>query len=123
MLLVNYLLESLLDSTSLQVLELKSNQLNKLSPQVFADLFAGLSNLETLNLNRNRLGELSAGSLSGLRNLQNLDLAYNKLNRLSDERLGALFAGLSDLRTLDLRRNGLRELPAKCLPVSTSCRD
>ena len=70
--------------------------------------FNGLSNLEDLYLDNNRLSSLPADVFAGLSNLQNLDLHSNNLSSLPAN----IFAGLSNLQNLDLYSNNLSSLPA-----------
>ena len=73
--------------------------------------FAGLSNLQSLDLKDNDLTILPATLFAGLSNLQSLDLSYNDLTTLS----ATLFTGLSNLQSLNLRGNDLTARPT--IPV------
>lgn len=68
---------------------------------VAADAFELLNGLETLELGRNRLTNVSKISLNPLRNLRKLDLSYNKLTALPNE----LFKDLPKLEEIDLGGN------------------
>jgi Leucine-rich repeat (LRR) protein len=86
----------------LKDLRLSRNLLEKLD----ALLFSNLENLEFLELNENRLSELSdAGIFANLRNLQSLKLEKNRLIKVTEK----LFANLGNLGTLDLHSNLLTE--------------
>ena len=97
----------------------------ELASEVWANLFAGLSKLQTLILNSNGLSELPAeiflglsifpaDIFSGLRNLQEqeLNLRSNKLGKLPSEFWSKVPEGLSGLQELYLGRNNLSKLPA-----------
>eukprot|EP00438_Fugacium_kawagutii_P005320 Skav210294 [mRNA] locus=scaffold475:101380:109066:- [translate_table: standard] len=89
--------------SSLKVLKLEDNLLNKLPVAIFADLH----NLQELVLDENKLSDLPAGIFEGLSHLKVLKLHYNKLNKLPV----GIFAGLTNLQELSLWRNKLSELP------------
>ena len=88
--------------SSLQSLNLDDNRLAEL-PQ---DLFAGLANLEFLYLGDNQLRELPDGLFTGLSKLRELTLGGNALEDLPQ----GLFANLSSLRQLVLAWNDLTRL-------------
>ncbi len=81
------------------LLYLDDNQLTTLP----ASLFAGLTNLQELDLHHNALTALAADQFAGLTSLTRLVLSYNALTCLPS----ALFAGLTSLQELHLHRNGL----------------
>ena len=89
--------------SNLETLNLRNNQMTRLP----TDLFKGLSNLQNLNLMVNRLTSLPAGLFNGLSNLHTLNLSDNQLSSLP----AGLFNGLSNLHTLDLSNNKLSSLP------------
>ena len=69
--------------------------------------FAGLSGLENLSLEANRLSDLPEDLFAGLSNLKYLALPYNQLTELPE----GLFASLSKLQDLRLDSNPLDDLP------------
>ena len=97
--------------SNLEDLYLDNNRLSSLP----ADVFAGLSNLQYLDLYSNNLSNLPANIFADLSNLQNLDLYSNKLSSLPAN----VFAGLSNLQDLFLDRNGLICLPRIPQSVTT----
>ena len=97
----------------MQELRLGKNSLGDLPMEVWANLFAGLSQLQMLDLRKNRLSLLPAEIFAGLGNLQELRLGKNSLGDLAMEVWANLFAGLSQLQKLDLRKNRLSLLPAE----------
>ena len=113
--------------TSLRVLQLQENLLERLPESVFAGLsnlefldltytglralpprlFAGLSSLRELILSENRLESLPAGIFSDVSGLTVLDLGDNNVRALPP----AAFSGLSELEVLGLNSNQLAEVP------------
>ena len=99
---------------SLEELRLNNNRLNQLP----ADLFAGLTNLRVLRLDRNSLTTLPEEPspppgdfvrlFTGLDNLEELRLDGNELATLSENRP---FTDLGSLQRLDLDGNRLNTLP------------
>ncbi|XP_038078746.1 toll-like receptor Tollo [Patiria miniata] len=71
-----------------------------------AQSFAGLSHLQTLNLNGNNLTSIRPGTLSDLANLQRLSFGDNNLNRVSSSEM----TSLSSLVTVDFHSNRLRHV-------------
>ncbi|KKZ14745.1 MAG: hypothetical protein TH68_04230, partial [Candidatus Synechococcus spongiarum 142] len=88
--------------SNLQRLDLARNKLSSLP----ADVFDSLSNLEELYLHENKLSSLSEDAFAGLSNLEELHLYYNSLSSLSDN----MFVDLSKLQTLNLYDNSLSSL-------------
>ena len=79
--------------------------------------FAGLNNLEKLDLNSNRLSSLPAGIFDNLTSLEYLDLSYNyNLSSLPD----GIFNNLTSLKRLFLSYNKLSSLPADVFDNLTS---
>lgn len=71
--------------------------------------FAGLSELEQLDLRDNRLARLPSGVFGGLLRLELLDLSNNEIRELRPD----AFAGLDELRVLHLTNNRLRVLQSE----------
>ncbi len=90
--------------SQLEFLELGRNQLDTLQ----SDVFNGLSALVFLDLSNNRLTSLSAGTFNGLHALEQLVLGTNRLSTLPVD----VFDGLSALTKLDLEEIQLSALPA-----------
>ncbi|KZC08570.1 Chaoptin [Dufourea novaeangliae] len=86
----------------LRSLDLRSNLIAALEPGTF-----GLSHLETLNLQDNKIEGLRKQSFHGLDLLQQLDLSGNQISQLSTEQ----FRNLKNLRILNLFGNRIRSLP------------
>lgn len=91
---------SLLNSTSLESLNLARNKLKHI-PQNLP------RSLKTLSLEGNLITSIKKGSLSALKNLEHLGLARNKISRVAP---GA-FKILPVLHQLDLCHNTLRQVP------------
>ena len=89
--------------SNLQGLNLFSNNLSSLPENIFA----GLSNLQELGLHSNNLTSLPENIFAGLSNLQRLWLDNNSLRSLDAN----IFAGLSNLQRLDFYSNNLSSLP------------
>ncbi|MYL10848.1 MAG: leucine-rich repeat protein, partial [Cenarchaeum sp. SB0669_bin_11] len=68
-----------------------------------------LARIATLSLADQGIGSLKAGDFGGLSNLKSLDLRRNQLTELPED----LFAGLSNLQTISFESNRLRQLPAR----------
>ena len=89
--------------TALQTLNLTSNELDALD----ADQFTGLTMLTDLNLQGNNIDTLDAGQFAGLTMLTSLSLQNNPLGALD----AGQFTGLTALQRLALRSIQLNELP------------
>ena len=89
--------------SGLESLNLDVNSLTSLPEGVFA----GLSSLASLGLSENNLSSLPEGVFAGLSNLESLDLGSNDLTTLPE----GVFAGLSGLESLNLNFNSLTSLP------------
>ncbi|MCP5084656.1 MAG: GTPase, partial [Alphaproteobacteria bacterium] len=76
---------------------------------------AALTNLTTLDLRNNNLGDAGAKHLAALTDLTALDLSGNKLGDAGAKHLAAL----TNLTTLDLRNNNLGDAGAKHLAALT----
>ncbi|KAM6918496.1 uncharacterized protein FYW49_008120 [Xenentodon cancila] len=90
--------------TKLRVLNLRGNHLTSFTDKVFG--FES-SHLEELNLQGNRLTELS--SLSSFSSLTDLILSFNQLSSLQEN----LFTNVTALENLDLSENLLTSLPER----------
>ena len=88
--------------SNLQTLYLDRGSLSSLD----GNIFAGLSNLQRLYLDSNDLSSLDGNIFAGLSNLQRLYLDSNDLSSLD----GNIFAGLSSLQVLSLKNNELRSM-------------
>ena len=71
------------------------------------NVFAGLSSLRVLNLQRNSLSSLPGNAFAGLSSLERLNLVDNSLSSLPED----VFDGLSSLERLSLQKNSLSSLP------------
>ena len=89
--------------SSLQELHLQNNRLSSL-PE---DVFHGLSSLQELHLQNNTLSNLPEGVFNGLSNLTRIDLSHNNLSNLPEN----VFDRLSNLTHIDLHNNKLSSLP------------
>ena len=89
--------------TNLDTLNLGVNELTELPTGVFA----GLTNLVTLHLSDNRLTEVHAGEFAGLTKLTNFSVADNQLTEIP----GDLFAGQPYMASIRIRNNRLSTLP------------
>ena len=83
-------------SQTLTHIDLKSNSLKSLSP----DLFKNLNQLTYLNLSFNKLNSLDKNIFVGLVNLKELNMSCNDLKILT--RHSTLFHGLKNLQILNL---------------------
>ncbi|EDV94639.1 protein artichoke [Drosophila grimshawi] len=88
--------------SELRSLDLSSNNLGDIMPTIFADL----ANLQSLNLSRNHLMPLTPALFKPLTRLQIIDLSHCSIRQLS----GDLLAGLHDLKHIHLGGNQLQEL-------------
>ncbi len=78
-------------------------------------IFSSLTSLLKLNLGRNRLNVIEAESFAGLNNLQYLDLSTNKIFKLDP----ATFSSLTSLKELNLASNSIYSISAELfLPLS-----
>eukprot|EP00435_Cladocopium_sp_Y103_P058533 s2232_g20.t1 len=114
---------------NLQGLYLGGNSLGDLPVEVWANLFAPLGKLRTLDLShQNNLNDLPAEAwtdmCTGLQKnclgLRSLWLNHNNLNELPAEvwaNVSNMFSGFSKLEVLTLYDNGLSELPAICSTI------
>ncbi|XP_076672912.1 toll like receptor [Andrena cerasifolii] len=102
---------------SLKSLDLNSNELTTLP----GDVFEKLENLKVLNLFANNFTLLPEGLLQRNMKLRNVDLCCNKRNMTTLPR--GLFANLTELQTVQLRRNGLITLPEDIFWGSVSLND
>ena len=119
--------EDLFQGLPLETIDLSSNHISKLSEKVFCDIssisylslqgnnlvsltsvFKGLTNLEVLDLQDNRLEHFSDDLFQDLYSLKMLHLSNNRLNRLSH----SLFRNLENLTYLGLTANRLPYLEA-----------
>ncbi len=89
--------------SNLETLELDNNKIDELPGGLFEDL----SDLEKLNLTSNSLEEVPETALEDLVNLKDLRLAANDLGEVAPD----LLDGLSNLQTLHLYSAGLNGLP------------
>ena len=89
--------------TNLDTLNLVANELTKLPTGVFA----GLTNLVVLYLSDNRLTEVHAGEFAGLTKLTYFGVSDNQLTEIP----GDLFAGQPYLDAIRIRNNRLSTLP------------
>ena len=85
---------------SLRTLTLQGNRLNALHLEVFTLKYNGLS---TLNLDRNRVVDLTQVEISRFSSLRTLKLAANRLTTIPRGH----FVGLSSMNVLDLSRNNI----------------
>ena len=99
------------DLSQLRTLNLHSNRLSELPP----DVFHSLSKLQSLNLGGNRLTRLPDRIFSSLSRLASLDLQGNRLTELP----ATLLSGLSELQWLTFAGNELTELPPGLFPSFT----
>lgn len=89
--------------TDLRSLDLSHNDVRSFPP------FSGITRLrrlQVLNLQNNRISELSSDSLSGLSSLRLLNISSNKLEALPE----SLFASTREIREIYLHNNSLYEL-------------
>ncbi|KAG0315021.1 PH domain leucine-rich repeat-containing protein phosphatase 2, partial [Dissophora globulifera] len=86
---------------TLTFLDLSSNKLFNLAPE----LFEHLRSLETLKLDNNSIGSIP-GAIKSLKRLRSLSISNNLLSSLPDE-----ISQLESLVELDVHSNSLRELP------------
>jgi Leucine-rich repeat (LRR) protein len=91
------------DLYTLQILNLKHNQLETIP----ADTFAPMNNLHTLILSYNKIGCLDAYSLNGLYVLSLLSLDNNLLEKVHPD----AFRNCSSLQDLNLNGNALTAIP------------
>lgn len=86
----------------LEVLELSSNNLEKIS----ARLFTALSHLLELNFYNNKIHQIEDFAFDGLANVRDLYLLVNRLTKIRR----ATFAGLRSLTMLNLNDNAIAEI-------------
>ena len=89
--------------TELIHLELQYNRIREISEHSFK----GLGSLETVRLYRNRIQSCHPNALRGLGYLEEFDLSHNRLEYLPPD----LFRGLINLRRLELQYNKITNLP------------
>lgn len=87
---------------SATALDLDSNQLQQIQPQIFV----GLQNLQKLYLSINQLQQLHPQAFVGLQNLQVLYLGFNYLQQIPPNS----FVGLQNLKELSLSTNQLQQI-------------
>ncbi|XP_016841506.3 toll-like receptor 6 [Nasonia vitripennis] len=92
------------DLYTLQILNLKSNEIERIAP----DTFAPMSNLHTLELSHNQLQYLEGSSLNGLYALSLLALNYNLIESIHPD----AFKNCSSIQDLQLSGNNLEAVPA-----------
>lgn len=90
--------------SNLEFLNLFKNKIN----QIQRNAFFGLGNLKTLNLSRNLLGELYDYTFEGLQSVMYIDLQQNHIGMISKKS----FSNLVTLKIIDLRDNAVKELPS-----------
>ena len=88
---------------SLQILGLNDNQISEMSDNAFSSLY----NLDTLVLNRNKIKSIGAGTLNGLYVLKKLQAAENDITSIDDK----AFSNCSSLHELSLDGNFLSQVP------------
>ncbi|EZA52048.1 hypothetical protein DMN91_009805 [Ooceraea biroi] len=89
---------------SLHILDLNTNSLTSLDE----DIFAKMGKIKTINLSRNNFTHLPANLLRNNTQLQTFNLFDNKRNMTLPS---GLFANLTELKVLNLKKIGLFELP------------
>ncbi len=92
--------------SSLESLELSSNQIDSIDDLCSKLNSATHTKLVMLNLNENRLKELPANSFSSLQALRQLNLTNNKIGQIDDQ----AFTGLVNLRQLYLNHNPFKAI-------------
>ena len=109
----------------MQDLSLKSNLLGQLPAEVCANLFAGLSNLEKLNLESDtKLSELPAEVFSGLSNLQDLEPVVQLACGSCLLKSGPIcFQGSATCRNSTWESNELSKLPAEVFSGLSNLQD
>ncbi len=100
---------------NLELLNLSYNQLTALPP----DIFAGLGSLKRVQLLFNNLTALPPDIFAGLGNLRSLWLHYNELTALPPE----IFTGLPQLYFVNLTENELTALPPGIFAGMTQLRE
>lgn len=90
--------------SNLEFLNLFKNKIN----QIQRNAFFGLGNLKTLNLSSNLLGELYDYTFEGLHSVTHIDLQQNHIGMISKES----FSNLVTLKIIDLRDNAVKNLPS-----------
>ncbi|EDW16908.2 protein artichoke [Drosophila mojavensis] len=93
------------DQTSLKYLDLSLNSLRTIED----DALEGLESLQTLIIRDNNILLVPGSALGRLPQLTSLQMDFNRVAALSSEILGSVQA--SDITTLSLSRNVIRELP------------
>ena len=101
--------------SGLQSLSLEGNRLSELPPE----MFSRLSSLKELNLRNNELSELPDEVFAGLSSLERLRLDHNRLSRLTQ----GVFSDLVNLQELGLSENELSILPDGLFSALTRLRD
>ncbi|XP_019626244.1 PREDICTED: leucine-rich repeat-containing protein 15-like [Branchiostoma belcheri] len=85
--------------SQLQMLVLHSNKLTRLT----SNMFTGMGNLVELQLHKNNINEIQAGTFSSMWQLSLLNLNFNKLTNLRS----GMFTGLGNLKILQLAENDI----------------
>ena len=98
-------MEAMVGMRSLVALDLSHNKI----PIIETDFFKDLVNLQVLNLAHNQIVQLRPNTLTSLKRLHALILSNNNLDEkgLASE----VLSGMTDLRSLSLDHNRLRNLP------------
>ncbi|XP_023246424.1 protein artichoke-like [Copidosoma floridanum] len=78
------------------------------------DAFIGLAELESLDLSHNKIIFLDGKTFRANQRLRNVELSHNHLHHV-----GAVFAGLPELRELQLAENNVLEVPTEAFAGST----
>ncbi|KAM7363550.1 uncharacterized protein ACRADG_000411 isoform 2-T4 [Cochliomyia hominivorax] len=104
------------DLSNLKYLDLSLNSLRTIED----DALEGLENLQTLIIRDNNILLIPGSALGRLSNLNTLYLDFNRVAALSAEILGSIQA--SDITSLSLARNVIRELPTGSFQMFSNLR-